>query len=197
MCSWCWGFKPAWIELKQALPETVNTQYVLGGLAPDTNEPMPLAMQQSLQQIWQRITQTIPGTEFNFDFWTQNQPRRATYPACRAVVAANAQGTQYEEPMISAIQQAYYLQAKNPSDDSVLIELAEQIGCNVNEFEKTLNSSATAQTLNEHFLTIRSLGAQGFPSLFFEVAGKTPIPMAFSYSDNAPVLEQVHTLIAD
>lgn len=196
MCSWCWGFKPTWSALQQSLPDSVNTEYVLGGLAPDTNDPMPESMQQMLQQTWQRIALTIPGTQFNHDFWTQNNPRRATYPACRAVIAASSQGKQFEEPMINAIQHAYYLQAKNPSDDDVLTTLAEQIGCDVNAFKESLNSQMTMQTLNEHLSHARALNAQGFPSLFFEAVGKSPIPIALSYTDAEQVLDQIHKIIA-
>jgi len=196
MCSWCWGFKPHWQKLQQALPETVTTQYILGGLAPDTDEPMPEQMQQMLQQVWHRIAQTIPGTRFNHDFWTLNQPRRATYPACRAVIAAKAQDDVFEEPIITAIQQAYYLQAKNPSDDEVLIGLAGDIGCDVSLFKQSLNSTETMDSLKQHLLLAHRLGVQGFPSLFFEVVGKSPVPIALSYSDSQSVLEQIDIAIA-
>jgi len=41
---------------------------VLGGLAPDSDQPMPEQMQRYLQQTWQRFQQVVPGTRFNFDF---------------------------------------------------------------------------------------------------------------------------------
>ena len=196
MCSWCWGYKPTWEKLKHALPETIKPKYVLGGLAPDTTAPMPESMQQMLQQTWQRIAQTIPGTQFNHAFWTQNAPRRATYPACRAVLAATSQASSFEEPMISAIQHAYYLNAKNPSNDNVLIALAGEIGCDVNTFKESLNSDATIDALDQQIAFSQRLGAQGFPSLFFEVIGKNPIPLALSYSDNDSVFEQIDIALA-
>ncbi len=196
MCSWCWGFKPAWLELKQALPEQVKVQYVLGGLAPDTSDPMPEPMRQMLQETWRQIAHTIPGTQFNHDFWTNNTPRRATYPACRAVVAAMAQSSEFEEPMIDAIQRAYYLDAKNPSNDEVLADLAESIGCDVTAFKESLNSKMTVESLHSQIAFARLIGAQGFPSLFFEAIGKSTVPLAMNYQSNAAVLEQIDTAIA-
>jgi len=196
MCSWCWGFKPIWEQLQSALPDNITPQYVLGGLAPDTTEPMPESMQQMLQQIWHRIEQTVPGTQFNHAFWTQNSPRRATYPACRAILAAKSQSAALEQPMINAIQQAYYLKAKNPSDDNVLVELATQIGCDVNVFKESLNTKATNNALMQEITFSRQLGAQGFPSLFFETIGKPPIPLQLSYSDNTSVFEQIDIALA-
>lgn len=197
MCSWCWGYKPTWNQLQRELPNTIRPQYVLGGLAPDTTEPMPESMQQMLQQTWHQIQQSIPGTQFNHTFWAKNNPRRATYPACRAVIAAKSQAARFEEPMINAIQQAYYLNAKNPSDDDVLIDLAAQIGCDVNVFKDSLNAKATTDALMQQIHFARRIGAQGFPSLFFEAIGKTPIPLKLSYSDNVSVFDQIDAALAN
>lgn len=197
MCSWCWGFKPNWQKLEKALPENIKVEYVLGGLAPDSDEPMPEPMRQMLQEVWQRISHTIPGTEFNFDFWTQNTPRRSTYPACRAVLTAKAQNADFEHPMITAIQHAYYLQAKNPSDDSTLIDLAGQIGCDVNLFKQSLNSQEIADALNADFSVAQRIGANSYPSLFLQAAGKAITPIALNYTDVTPMLAQIEALTSD
>jgi len=196
MCSWCWGFKPTWQSIKEQLPVTVEIKYVLGGLAPDSNEPMPAEMQAMLQQVWQRIESHIPGTEFNHDFWTNNTPRRSTYPACRAVIAATEQDASFEEAMITAIQHAYYKHAKNPSDDDVLIELAGEIGCDVSRFKQSLHSLITVSTFNDHLRLTQRLGAQGFPSLFLEPIGKKPVPLSLDYRKPARVLEQIDINLA-
>lgn len=128
MCSWCWAFRPFWNEIVAGLPDNVQCQRILGGLAPDTDQVMPIEMQAKLQGVWQKIQQTVPDTQFNFEFWEKCTPRRSTYAACRAVIAARRQNSQYEETMILAIQQAYYLEARNPADKGALIELANEIG---------------------------------------------------------------------
>lgn len=68
MCSWCWGYKPTLDKLKQQLPGVIQFEYVVGGLAPDTNLPMPPEMQQKLEGIWKQIERQL-GTKFNYDFW--------------------------------------------------------------------------------------------------------------------------------
>ena len=45
MCSWCWGFRETWQLVLQQLPKKVHTYYLLGGLAQDSDEPMPKEMQ--------------------------------------------------------------------------------------------------------------------------------------------------------
>jgi len=43
--------------------------YLLGGLAPDSDQPMAEEMREYIQNTWQKIQQRIPGTEFNLNFW--------------------------------------------------------------------------------------------------------------------------------
>ena len=92
MCSWCYAFSASLQGLQQDLPASIKFVYLLGGLAPDTSTPMPIDMQQAIQQSWRRIETTVPGVDFNFDFWRLNTPVRSTYPACRALLAARRQG---------------------------------------------------------------------------------------------------------
>ncbi|MCH2087797.1 MAG: DsbA family protein [Pseudoalteromonas sp.] len=168
MCSWCWGYRETWIKLKAALGDKLVIEYKVGGLAPDSDEPMPKEMQQFLQQTWQRIEQQL-GTPFNHEFWHTAQPRRSTYPACRAVLVARQQNKEHE--MLYAIQKAYYLDAQNPSDISTLASLAEQIGLDKNAFIHEIESEKINSLLMDEINQARSLPIQGFPSLVLENKG--------------------------
>lgn len=167
MCSWCWGFRPVWLQVRQALAGKINIETILGGLAADSDLLMPADMQVSIRDTWKRIQNDIPGTIFNFDFWTQCQPRRSTYPSCRAVIAAGLQGNEFSNAMILAIQQAYYLRAKNPSDEVVLIQLSDEIGLNVKRFEADIISENCNKLLEDEISLTRHLGVKAFPSLVF------------------------------
>ena len=163
MCSWCWGYRRTWNSLRDALPKELHVVNVLGGLAPDSDQPMPLAQRETIEGYWRDVNAET-GAEFNFDFWTQCTPRRSTYPACRAVLAAGRQSA--EQDMIDAIQHAYYLRAMNPSDDSTLIELAGEMELDQDRFGADLRSPATQQALEREFDLRRKLVFRAFPSLF-------------------------------
>ncbi|QYJ81699.1 DsbA family protein [Shewanella aegiceratis] len=187
MCSWCWGFKPIWEKIEQALSGEIEIVYLLGGLAPDNDQPMPIAMQQQIAAYWRRI-EALLGTEFNHEFWALNTPRRATYPACRAILAARAQ--QAEAEMLTAIQEAYYLQARNPSDNDVLIDLASNLGLDMAKFGAVLLDEKTQQALLAEIQFARSIGGSSFPSLFAQSpAGITPI--SIDYQDADTCIEQI------
>jgi len=192
MCSWCWGYSPVWTALQQNLPDFIQLKYIVGGLAPDSSSPMPIEQQAMIKAHWHSIEKKL-GTKFNFDFWRNNLPRRSTYSACRAVIAANNQG--YQIPMIEAIQHAYYLRALNPSDNEVLVSLARELSVqelsmqelsmqgpsmqengeilpfDVSLFINDLGSKETEQALIQQIQLARVLTNQGFPSLVLEHHG--------------------------
>ncbi|GIU06370.1 MULTISPECIES: DsbA family protein [unclassified Shewanella] len=196
MCSWCWGYRPTWLALQSQLqtvyPE-LNIEYRLGGLAPDSDEPMPEEMQHLLQRTWQQIAEQL-DTQFNFDFWQNCQPRRSTYPACRATLLAREIGL--EQEMLLAIQQAYYLDAKNPSDPETLIKLAGELGLDESLFANALQSEATKVKLDKEISRTRHLPIEGFPSLVLLVNGEFFL-IELDYQNWQTSYKQIRTLLAD
>lgn len=190
MCSWCWAFRPVWSHVCNNLPGGITTRRLLGGLAPDSDRPMPDAMRQAISGYWRVIQRKVPGTRFNFEFWERNTPRRSTYPACRAVIAARNQGEEFEESMILGIQEAYYLQARNPSDDSTLVSLAGELGLDEERFAADLNASETRARLLEEIAEGQRLGAMGFPSLILQ-QGALARTLHYDYNDPRPLLRQL------
>jgi putative protein-disulfide isomerase len=187
MCSWCWGYRQTWNNLRDALPEEVRVVNVLGGLAADSNQPMPLEQRETIAGYWRAVTAKT-GAEFNFDFWAKCTPRRSTYPACRAVLAAASQSA--EQAMIDAIQHAYYLRAMNPSDDSTLIELAGELELDQNRFAADLRSPGTQQALEREFSLRRKLGVRAFPSLVLK-QGEKLVPVIIDYRSHETALAEI------
>lgn len=189
MCSWCWGFRPTLLEFRQQLPQSLALVSLVGGLAPDSDKPMESGMRDGLQQTWRHIQKTIPGTEFNFDFWTENTPRRSTYPACRAVIAArHLKGLDNE--MTLAIQHAYYLKAQNPSDLSTLADAAVNIGLERENFVELMTSPSIEEMLSQELTEVRSIGVTSFPSLVLET-GMCLKDIRIDYNHAESMLEQI------
>jgi putative protein-disulfide isomerase len=172
MCSWCWAFRPSLNKLLESLPGEIELIRFLGGLAHDSDVPMPDETRTYVQRNWQAIEQQVPQTKFNYDFWTKCKPRRSTYPACRAVIAARNQGEEFDPLMTLAIQQAYYMQARNPSEYSTLIELSEELGLNKDKFAEDVKSMQTDETLRQEIKQSQHLGLNSFPGILLDTGDK-------------------------
>ncbi|MBT8429789.1 MAG: DsbA family protein [Gammaproteobacteria bacterium] len=194
MCSWCWGFRPSFELLCKQLPAGLSVNRLLGGLAPDNDQPMPAELQSKLQDTWRRIQTRIPGTRFNFDFWSDCHPRRSTWPACRAVIAARQSEPSLESPMIEAIQRAYYLEARNPSDTDTLAALAGQLGLDPVDFARRLDAAETHHILEQEITQARRMGADSFPSLRLQV-DQSFWPVPVDYTEVTPMLETIQSLL--
>ena len=192
MCSWCWGYRPVSDRLLASLPDSVRLVKIVGGLAPDSDEPMPQNLLEGLPNAWRRIHDML-GTEFNFEFWTKCKPRRSTYPACRAVLAAGKQD-RYDE-MIDAIQRAYYLRAMNPSDIKTLESLAAEIGLDADRFSADIRSAEIAEELQRQVDFSRQSPIDGFPSLVLEMNGEM-ITVTRDYRNPQPTLDHIEQLLS-
>ena len=192
MCSWCWAYRPSMLLLRKNLPDEIQWQNVLGGLAPDSDQPMPEQTRLMVQKHWRQIESTL-GTEFNFDFWIKNQPRRDTYKACRAVIAASRQHA--EESMIESIQNAYYLRALNPSDPLILASLADELGLDKGLFMKDFGSAQTEAELARQLLLRDRLRVRSFPSLVLEHYSAV-IQIRHDYQDYRVSLAEIQSYLS-
>lgn len=196
MCSWCYAFGPVWEQLQSQLPASIKVERLLGGLAPDNSSPMEEEMRLRLEETWQRIEQSVPGTRFNFNFWRSCTPYRSTYPSCRAVIAATQQGIEHDEAMSKAIQRAYYQQARNPSEVDTLVEVAVEIGLDRERFVQDIASEQTERELQRQLAFAHSIGANSYPSLTLSINGSR-WPVAIDYNTPAPMLDTIEFLLED
>ncbi len=195
MCSWCWGFSRVLNELLENLPKEIEVHRLLGGLAVDSDVPMPKSMQQYIKGNWSKIEDRIPGVKFNFDFWSKCIPRRSTYPACRAVIAARQQGQQYDVLMTKEIQKAYYQNALNPSDTLTLIKLAEILNLSLEKFKQDLLSDETQEKLIKEIGLTRELFAESFPNLVLQV-GDEHYSIPLDYNNSKTMLDEITKRLA-
>ena len=191
MCSWCWGFQSVLSEVKEALPEDILPVYVMGGLARDSDEPMSDEVRGYVKNAWRQVTETT-GAGFNWDFWETCEPRRSTYPSCRAFYAAQEQGKGVG--MFEAIQHAYYQEARNPSDVETLVTVAGEIGLDKDQFADDLVSPEIEQQMQGGFNVRRSINANEFPSLVVR-NGETATFIMRGYDDAQTVISRLESAL--
>jgi putative protein-disulfide isomerase len=194
MCSWCYAFEQSLHAIKLQLPTQLNFKTVLGGLAADTDAPMPEATRSMIQQAWRQIESTVPNIRFNFNFWSNNTPYRSTYPACRAILAAENQSPGLADAMRIMLQQAYYQDTKNPSLEATLLACAQQLALNIDQFTLDLCSSEINQQLNQHIQLSRMMQATSFPSIRLILKDEL-YTLPLNYINPGETLDQLHKLL--
>jgi len=168
----------------------VNVIYLLGGLAPDSNEPMSIETREYIKGNWKRIQEMIPNTRFNYGFWTSCEPKRSTYPACRAVISARQQHPNFENLMIYGIQKSYYLESQNPSNEDMLINIAENLGLDIEKFKMDLKSSQINEILLDEIKLVRSMDMNSMPSLVLQINGTLKV-IDIDYLDTNYIVKQI------
>jgi putative protein-disulfide isomerase len=95
-----------------------------------------------------------------------------------------------EKEMILAIQQAYYLNARNPSDEDVLMQLAADIGLDTDIFVRDCKSKACHDALENELLLTRELFVSSFPSLVLSI-GNTDTAIHIDYTSSDNILKEI------
>jgi putative protein-disulfide isomerase len=101
---------------------------------------------------------------------------------------------QYDESMTRAIQKAYYLEARNPSDHETLVTLAEENGLDKLRFAEDLNSEETRDEHQLEMNTVQRLGVRGFPALVLLGNGWGQA-IGVDYDDTQTMFGQILTLL--
>lgn len=190
MCAWCYAFQPE-LEHFLAKQPSINVEWVMGGLAPDTDKPMDESLKQTISSYWYQIEKKTQVT-FNHDFWKLNTPFRSSYAACRAVISAEYLKANNAQLMTKAIQSAYYLNAKNPSLKDTLIECAVSIGLDKEEFKNVFESRETEQQLQRHLGLSYQLQVSGFPAFFcIDDKNNKAYPMTLGFCKSVNLEQQL------
>ena len=194
MCAWCYGFQPELEGFLAQHPEAELT-WIMGGLAPDSNTPMADELKQAISSYWHQIEQASQ-VEFNHDYWALNTPYRSTYPACRAVIAAESSIDAGADQMVKAIQSAYYRQALNPSLEETLIQCAASIGLNEAAFLQAFQSAETERRFQQHMNIAMQLQVNGFPALFYIDERNHAFPLALGFVQTAMLEENLERAVS-
>lgn len=169
MCSWCWGFAPVIDSIQHAFPQ-LPLHLVAGGLRPGVTDPMQDAARRALAEHWQAVREasaqpllTPEALPANFIYNTE--------PACRAIVVARELNAERVWLLVKTIQHAFYAQATDVTQCSVLLELAEQAGYNRQAFHQAFVAEAAHSAVKADFAWAGDLGIRGFPTLLAERDG--------------------------
>lgn len=164
MCSWCWGFSPVIEHLNERFGAVAPVRLLMGGLRPYNTEPMADKDRAMIREHWEHVAQRT-GQPFDFTFFDREEFTYDTEPASRAVVTAQALKPGSGLDMLKAVQQAFYAENRDVTDEDVLTEIAAEEGFATEAFVTALGSESARAATREGFVTSQNAGIRGFPTL--------------------------------
>jgi putative protein-disulfide isomerase len=167
MCSWCWGFSPVVQRLKEKYLHRMKFALVLGGLRPYTRELITDKLREEILHHWREVHK-MTGQAFSFAGAMPEGFVYDTEPASRAVVAVGELSQQATFGYFTAVQRAFYLEQKDVTQESVLVELLTPLSEDKQQFVQMFHSEHIKQKTQAHFHKSRQFGVRGFPTLILQ-----------------------------
>jgi len=180
LCGWCYGATPLLGAARQ-LPG-IAIELHAGGLWMGANRPaMGKALRDYVRPHDERI-RALTGQPFGERYFHEllldQSLQLDSEPPIRAILAVVASGGDGLQ-MLTRIQQSHYRDGTWIGNPHTLAELAAEQGIDEPRFEQGYQSVALANHLATSQQWLQRLGAQGYPTLALEQAGRL-MPLATS-----------------
>ncbi|WP_018963809.1 DsbA family oxidoreductase [Coprothermobacter platensis] len=184
LCAWCYAFSPRVRKLVEEFPE-IQVIHRAFPLAP---EPISISeMFGSKERGKEEILKHWEAANINDDQHRINTQLMMTkdfdYPystpgllACKAAEKQGGQAMHWD--YFDRLQKAHLSECRNIADKEVLLDVARELGLNMEQFEKDMESKETMQALQEDIERAMELGVSATPTL---VANGHSLAGAVSY----------------
>ncbi|WP_404449318.1 DsbA family protein [Sutcliffiella horikoshii] len=164
LCPECWALEPMLKKLYVQYGQYFTIKHIVTGQLTSLN----LAKKHyaaSMAQVWER-TATRSGMSCDGSLWLEN-PIESPYVASIAIKAAELQGRKAGIKYLRKLQEVLFLEKQNISELSVLMECAESVGLDMEEFTKDMNGESASKALNCDFKITNEMEVSEIPTLVF------------------------------
>ncbi|MGP6417543.1 DsbA family protein [Pseudomonas putida] len=171
LCGWCYGAKPLVQAAQQVLPVIAHA----GGMMSGANRQRVSPQLRDYVMPHDRRIAEYTGQPFGEAYFEgllrDHSAVFDSTPPIAAVMAAEAidgRGLQ----MLGRLQTAHYVEGRRIADESILFELASDLGYAENTFAAAFKTVDTTAHVKSSRRLLAQLGGQGFPTLALEQDGQ-------------------------
>ncbi len=164
MCSWCWGFSPIMNRLKTRFEQQIPCSTVMGGLHTGESPALVEEYRNILQQHWREV-EAKTGQPFDYQRAAPLGSVYNTEPPSRALVLVRRLAPHYEFEYLWSLQKAFYQDACDLSEVTILIDLAKEYGVEESAFVERFDSPTLKMATNMDFQLAREIQARAFPCI--------------------------------
>ena len=157
--------------VEQAQAAGVELHLVVGGLRTGSGAALEPTTRRYILEHWQAVTDAT-GQTFTFEGALPDGFVYDTEPACRAIVTARSLAPDCAWKLLGLIQHAFYVEGRDVTLASVLVELAEEAGIPRIEFAGAFDRAEQHAATAADFTWVQDLGIAGFPTLLAERNGQ-------------------------
>ncbi|WP_010192853.1 ClpXP adapter SpxH family protein [Bacillus sp. m3-13] len=164
LCPECWALEPMLKKLYVQYGQYFTIKHIVTGQLTSLN----LAKKHyaaSMAQVWER-TATRSGMSCDGSLWLEN-PIESPYVASVAIKAAELQGRKAGIKYLRKLQEVLFLEKQNISELPVLMECAESVGLDMEEFKKDMSGDCASKALNCDFKITNEMDVSEIPTLVF------------------------------
>ena len=170
-CTWCWGSEPILGKIKEVYENQVGISYRMGGLVEDittfADPGNAIGGENWYRQVADHWVEASARHGMPVDeqlFFDVKDDFRSTYPASIAFKAAQLQGEEVGNRYLRALRVAAAAERKAIHRLDVQLELASEIGLELNRFQEDIKSGVAEKAFQEDLQECLAKGARGFPS---------------------------------
>jgi len=171
LCLWCYGMAPDLEDFYVSLPSDIECITINGGLFPANKARIAdKFFRDYLKKAAVQVTE-YTGQIFGDPFWKLLETpgfRYDTEPSAKASVAVKKlKDDASMRAFIHQLQNAVFIEGKNPNEENILADIAELQGVDRKDFLLAFNSSDNNQETHNEYKQALEMGVKGFPALIY------------------------------
>ncbi|WP_318505080.1 ClpXP adapter SpxH family protein [Bacillus sp. T3] len=160
----CWALEPITKKLQIEYGRYFSIKHVLSGRLATLNLGKK-RNNQTIADLWEK-TASRSGMSCDGSLWLEN-PISSPYLTSIAIKAAELQGRKYGMRYLRKIQELLFLEKQDVSDFSVLIQCANSVKLDVDEFVNDIHSDIASKAFQCDLKIMAEMDVQEIPTLVF------------------------------
>ncbi len=181
VCTWCWGIEPILRKLESWYGPQLKIDYVMGGLVKDIRDfrdgrngiggdPEEANAQIARHYREASARHGMPVEVDGFRLFSEGS--YSTYPQNIAYKAAQISSPELADRYLRRMREANAAEGRETGLREVLIELASEVGLDLEGFLKALEDGRAEKAFHDDLAITARYGVRGFPTLLVRFQDK-------------------------
>lgn len=173
-CTWCWGAEPLLRRLEETYRDQIEFDFVMGGLVEEfdtfRDRANGITEPRDVAPHWDEASEHH-GMPVDSAVWREDPPQ-SSYPANIAYKAAEMQNADLAHAYLRRLREAVTVERQNIARESVLVELAGDVGFDADAFRERFQSEEARKRFEADRRFVRRSRATAFPSFRIDGNGE-------------------------